>query len=257
MSVCLYCVVFLVICKISCVSIMMCSWQELNLARVRKLASTHNSSPALSRLAKIGSKGKYFSNLYRDLAVLLRREGVVEPTMISVPMRLRSKMVVNMSWPMIAPHEMIHYLHQHGMTKEMLLGNMDMDSFWGQFMKEPGLDFSEFANCVDGLIPIRFHGDEGTWSRGKSIMVWSIGGVSHHHDVYQTRFLLTVLPSTKYAYQDRVVDPFVRRCGKKSKRRKMKVNMTFDAASKFLAWSLQVAASGVFPDEPFAGASVW
>lgn len=225
--------------------------QDLPLKKVRRLASWHKRSKTLSAFAKIGTGGKFLGNLYRDLFVLLRREGVVEPTRVKLAMRTRGNRVKHMWWPIIAPHEMVHYLMEQGMKNELLLGNMDMATFWQRFLAEPGMNMSEFADNVSELIPIRFHGDEGTWVAKKPIMVWSIGGVNHEHDVYACRFLLTVIPGTKTVHEKRVVQRFVRKCGKVIKKRKMKVNLTFEQASEFLTWSFDHLARGKFPEEPF------
>ena len=230
--------------------------QDLSLKKVRRLASWHKKSKTLSTFAKIGTGGKYLNNVYRDLFRLLRKDGVVEPTMVTLEMRTRRNGVVRVPWPIIAPHEMAHYLVEQGMKEEMLLGNMDMALFWKQFMKEPGMNFSEFEDCVEELIPVRFHGDEGTWVAKKPIMIWSIGGVKHTHDVYGCRSLLTVIPGTKTFYEKRAVPRHLRKCGRVIKRRKMKVNVTYEKAAEFLAWSFQHLARGVFPEKPFVGFSV-
>lgn len=122
------------------------------------------------------------------------------------------------------------------------------------FGKEPGM---QNIGCPTDVLqqlltmPLRLHGDEGRYYNLRSVMIFSLGGVRHTNDVYQSRLLLTVLPSTRYSYSKKNVHT-----GKLGKRkrmlsRKMKFNQTFREISEFLAWSLDVLRSGLFPDQPY------
>lgn len=130
-----------------------------------------------------------------------------------------------------------------------------MTEFWQRFMKEPG--FEKLRALLVGLdletvIPLRFHGDEGTWTHLKSIMIFSVGGMAHSNDPYLTRLLLTVLPGTKYVYEKRKIT------ANNGKKRWFKYNCTFAAVAEFLEWSFQIAASGKWPDQPYVwGPSVF
>jgi len=153
-----------------------------------------------------------------------------------------------MLWPVIAPHEIIHYVIENGKMREMLLGDVSLMEFWQLFMKEPG--FEKLSSLLAGqvletVIPLRFHGDEGKWYNLKNIMIFSVGGIAHSNDPYLTRLLLTVLPGTKYVYEKRKITTA------NGKKRWFKYNCTFAAIAEFLAWSFEVAASGKWPDQPY------
>jgi len=82
-------------------------------------------------------------------------------------------------------------------------------------------------------------------------MIFSLGGLSHAQDPYVSRLLLTVLPSTRYAYVAKKVSTGRMGKRKRFKMRQMKCNATFRAISEFLGWSLDHLRKGCWPDKPY------
>ena len=241
--------------------------KELHLKRVRKLASHHPNSPSLKRVAGLATGGKHLCNLYRDLGRQLRKGGIVEPTFLTLPITVRKRVlsavkgsrycrvrrvVRMMPWPVIAPHEFVSWLKANDLMELLCEDSDSMIDFWQRMQGE--FDLSYFADTDPlKLVPLRLHGDEGTWHRGKNVLIINLQGIRHKQDVYRSRLLLTVLPGNRCAYDTKVLPAYLRRCGKRVKKRKMKINKTLHAVTEFLEWSFQHLATGVWPEEPFVG----
>lgn len=176
--------------------------------------------------------------------------------MLTVPMRGR-RGIQNVQWPLLAPHEMLAQIVDHGQMEKMLIGGLDLRKFWECFFLDEVFNplrniMAETENGQPNL-PVRLHGDEGRYYNLKSILIFSVGGVAHSNDPYETRGLITVLPSTRYVYAKRVVPGCVLSNGRRIKARTIKVNLTLKAVADFLAWSFGVAATGLWPAAPFVG----
>ena len=236
------------------------AYKDLTLTRVRRLAATSSTSSTCKRFARLGAFGKYQTNMYRDLMRLLKRQGCVEPMYVKIPMKTRAGLVKEVLWPCLPPHEMFAEIVSRGLLEKVLTGGIDLPAFWDRLCKDPTYELlGILMDAKKGSvphIPVRLHGDEGRFYNQRSIMVLSVGGRAHDIDVYKTRALITVVPSTRYVIQKKVVSAFNRRDGTRGKKRKGKVNVTLKALCDFITWSLEVMSTGVWPEEPFVQSSV-
>ena len=103
---------------------------------------------------------------------------------------------------------------------------------------------------------MKLHGDEGRFYNLRSIMVFSMSGIAHDIDVYKTRVLVTVVPSTRYVLRKKNVLAFKRRDGTDIKKRKGNMNLTLQAICDFMTWSLEVMSTGLWPETAFVQSSV-
>ena len=236
--------------------------KDLTLTRVRRLAATSSTSTTCKKFARIGSSGKHQNNMYRDLMRLLKRQGCVEPMYIKIPMKTRAGLVKEVLWPCLPPREMFEQIVSRGLLEKVLTGGIDLPAFWDRLCQDP--TYALIGVLIDHAkekssaphIPARLHGDEGRYYNQRSIMVLSVASVAHDLDVYKTRALITVVPSTRYVVQKKVVEAFNRRNGVRVKKRKGKVNLTLKALCDFITWSFDVMSTGLWPEEPFVQSSV-
>ena len=187
---------------------------------------------------------------------LLKKQGCVEPTYVKIPLKTRAGVVKEVLWPCLAPHEMFAEIVSRGLLEKVLTGGVDLPAFWDRLCQDATyellgvlIDHAKEGSSMPH-VPVRLHGDEGRFHNQRSIMVFSVAGLAHDVDVYKTRTLVTVVPSTRYVTQKKQVDAVTRRNGARIKRRKGKVNLTLKALCDFITWSLEVMSTGVWPDKP-------
>ena len=148
-------------------------------------------------------------------------------------------------WPVLAPHESIGTLH-HLHVKSMFVGNIALDCFWENLLKEPDyghlLDLPDFPNKLGrlSLVPVRLHIDEGRYTgsaKNRVITVCSITGMTHTAHPYESHLLVAVMPSNLY-YKTGKSNP---------------TNETLSEIWKFCVWSMYFMWMNVWPMVPYTG----
>ena len=190
-------------------------------------------------LSQLGTSGKHPANTARDLERRVGKRSAlwVQKYLVRLPVKGKHGQEVHVLWPMLAPHEMFAKLHELGYMNRVH-ADRNPAEFWDAARNE---DWARahpvYEQDLRNYLPIRIHGDDGKYSKERSVCIWNWSGVFPHGDAQDTRFLITVVPTHIFWCEG-------------------KVNKTLEAVTSFLTWSINVMFAGVWPEEGFAAASL-
>ncbi len=158
----------------------------------------------------------------------------VRPTIVNVPFKNINNDVDSMvPWPILPPHRVLSMMFKTGLMSKLMLGGIDLRRYWEVFALEhpdhPGVLLARSGVLP---IPVRLHGDEGQIQRKEKLMLFSFCGF-FHGAVLDSRFVSAVFPSRHYVYDSQ------------------KVCQSLVSLHRFLVWSLNWCAKGMWPTEPY------
>lgn len=202
-----------------------------------------NCSSMTRAIAQLGCHGRYPANCERDLFRLL--DLPIEPFFIKIPVRDRSKVpgasrrVVQLRVPIILPHEILHYMFTNGKVK---ISREDIRAFCSHWEtnKPYHVGVESKSHC-----PLGLGGDDAKYTLSGAKVVVIVLNLPLWDQALQSTKATSV--DSDMSVNRRFLIAAVRHeiC--------LKGNKTLDPIFRVMAWSLNVAYSGVFPSRDWKG----
>ena len=197
------------------------------------LGAMRQGAHGMQGLAAAGSFGSHPQNLQRSLMTYFGMpEGAPDFAWFKVPMTSGEH-----SHPFLLPHAWLSslYHHRHGLWQSAIQGGGGAAaSFWESMASTPIVrshpHLSEEARSR--TLPLGIHGDGGSFSKQDSLFVFTMNGLLGKGATVEKRFLLTVIKKSEIAPG------------------------TLDLIMDILAWSFNVALTGVAPEVDWAGGAI-
>lgn len=180
-------------------------WGLLSAPLVQWLAEgAHNDGVAeISQLASIGSWGQHEGNCHRDLTRRLQPNlRLPSTTFVDCPLRVsKDKSCVDGQWPLLLPSHLFQCIASNFVQSfEDMMENAS--EFWQSIPENDPKKYNHPcrlwpAGWEAHTMPIVFHGDAGTFTRGgESIVVLSWSSLLQRAGTWDSIFLIAAIPKS-------------------------------------------------------------